>query len=116
MKILNFIIPAGTGAGTLYIPVPADMTVLGFAVTPSAVTGSVSTVTLSSGSTALGTAAIAADTAAAAIISATMNATLATRKTKITAAIPLKVAVDARTNSTAIFGSVWLDEFALQRD
>jgi len=116
MKIVPFVIPAGTGAGTLYIPVPADMTVLGFAVTPSAVTGCTSTVTLSSGSTAVGTAAIASDTAAAAIITATMNATLATRKTKLTSAIPLKVAVDARTNSTAIFGSVWLDEFALQRD
>jgi hypothetical protein len=109
-------IPAGRGAGTVYIPVDKDYTVTGFYVTPSGVTGSVSTVTVSSGNTGLGTAAIAADTAAAAIISATMNATLATRKTKVTAAIPIKVAVDARTNGVAIFGSVKLDEFALQRD
>jgi len=116
MKMISAMIPAATGAGTIYIPVPSDMTVLGFSITPSAVTGSVSTVTLSSGATAVGTAALAADTAAGAIINATMNATLATRKTKITKAIPLKVAVDARTNSTAIFVGIWLDEFALQRD
>lgn len=116
MKIIHTIIPAATGAGTVYVPVPSDMTVLGFAVTPSAVTGSVSTVTASSGATALGTAAIAAAGAAGTVVAATMNATLATRKTKITTTVPLKIAVDARTNSAAIFVSVWLDEFALQRD
>lgn len=116
MKILTTFIPAATGAGTVYVPVPANMTVLGFDVTPSAVTGSVSTVTASSGATALGTAAIAADTAAGAIINGVMSTTLATRKTVITKAVPLKLAVDARTNSSAIFISVYLDEFALQRD
>ncbi|HBA73472.1 MAG TPA: hypothetical protein DCZ63_15155 [Geobacter sp.] len=92
------------------------MTVVGFAVTPSGVTGSVSTVSVLSGSTTMGTAVLATDTAAGAIISATMSATLATRKTKVTATVPLKVSVDARSNSVAIFGSVFLDEFALQRD
>lgn len=116
MKMINTIIPAGTGAGTVYVPVPADMTVLGFSVTPSAVTGSVSTVTASSGATALGTAAIAAAGAAGTVVDATMSTTLETRKTKVTKTVPLKLAVDARTNSAAIFISVWLDEFALQRD
>ena len=116
MKLVHTIIPAGTGAATVYIPVDTDYTVLGFKVTPSAVTGSASTVTASSGATALGTAPILSATAAGAIISSTMNATLATRKTKITSAIPLKIAVDARTNSTSIFVTVFLDEFALQRD
>ena len=116
MVIVTTQIPAATGAGTVYVPVPADMTVLGFSVTPSTATGCTSTVTASSGSTALGTAAIGAADAAATITNATMNATLATRKTKLTKAIPLKLAVDARTNSSAIFISVWFDEFALQRD
>jgi hypothetical protein len=116
MKLVPFIIPAGTGAGTIYIPVDADYTVLGFYVTPSTATGCTSTVTATSGSTALGTAAIGAADAAATVTASTMSATLATRKTKITATVPLKIAVDARTNSSAIFGSVKLDEFALQRD
>lgn len=116
MILLHTIIPAATGAGTVYIPVPADMTVLGFYCTPSTATGCTSTVTASSGSTALGTAAIGAADAAATITASTMNATLATRKTKLTSAIPLKIAVDARTNSSAIFVTVKLDEFALQRD
>jgi len=116
MIIVPFVFPTATGAAALDILVPADMTVLGFSITPSGVTGSISTVTVSSGTTALGTAALAVDTAAHAVINATMNATLATRKTKITKAIPLRVALDARTNSVAVWGSVYLDEFALQRD
>lgn len=116
MKMITTIIPAGTGAGTVYIPVNADYTVLGLSATPSAVTGCASTVTVSSGATALGTAAILSATAAGAIIEGVMDATVATRKTKVTTAIPLKVAVDARTNSTAIFVTLSLDEFALQRD
>ena len=116
MIILNTIIPAGTGAGSVYIPVPADMTVLGFAATPSTATGSTSTVTAVSGSTTMGSAAIGAAVAAGTITAATMSTTLATRKTKVTSTVPLKIAVDARTNSAAIYVSVFLDEFALQRD
>ena len=114
--IISTIIPAGTGAGSVYIPVPANMTVLGFDATPSAVTGSTSTVSVLSASTTMGTAAILTDTAAGAIINGVMNATLATRKTVITRAVPLKVAVDARTNSTTIYVSVYLDQHALQKD
>lgn len=116
MKMIHTIIPAGTGAGTVYIPVPSTMTVLGFSATPSTATGCTSTVTATSGSTALGTAAIGAADAAATVTAATMNATLATRKTTVTTTVPLKISVDARTNSSAIFVGVWLDEFALQRD
>ena len=116
MKIIPFVFPTGTGAASLDILVPSDMTVLGFAATPSAVTGCTSSVTCASGTTVVGTAAIASDTAAHAVINATMSTTLATRKTKVGAATPLRVAVDARTNSVAIYGSVFLDEFALQRD
>jgi hypothetical protein len=116
MVIVTTQIPAATGAGTVYVPVPADMTVLGFSACPSTATGGTSTVTVSSGSTALGTAAIGAADAAGVITNATMHATLATRKTKVTKAIPVKVAVDARSNSSSIFVSLWLDEFALQRD
>jgi hypothetical protein len=114
--IVNTIIPAGTGAGTVYIPVDADYTVIGFYCTPSTATGCTSTVTATSGSTAVGTAAIGAADAAAAITAATMNATLATRKTKITSTVPLKIAVDARTNSSTIYVTVALDPFALQKD
>lgn len=116
MKLVNTIITAGTGAGTVYIPVEADHTVLGFYVTPSTATGCASTVTVSSGATALGTAVIATAQAAATITAATMNATLATRKTKVSATVPIKVDVDARTNSAEIYVSVLLDESALQRD
>jgi hypothetical protein len=116
MKIINAIIPAGTGAGTIYIPVPSNMTVLGMDATPSTASGCTSTVDLISGSTTVGSAAIGAAVAAATITSAVMSTTLATRKTLITKAIPLKITVDARTNSCAIFLSVYLDEFALQRD
>jgi len=116
MIMLHTFIPAATGAGTVYVPVPADMTVLGFAACPSTATGGTSTVTVSSGSTALGTAAIGAADAAGVITAGTMHATLATRKTKVGATIPVKVAVDARSNSAAIFVTLFLDEFALQRD
>jgi hypothetical protein len=114
--IVNCLIQAGTGAGFSYIPVPANMTVLGFDATPSAVTGCTSTVSLLSGATTLGAAAILTDTAAGAIINGVMSATLATRKTVITKTVPLKVAVDARTNSTTIYVSVYLDQHALQKD
>ena len=110
------IIPADTGAGVVYIPVPADMTCLGFSATHSTATGCVSSVTASSGSTVLGTAAIGAAVAAATITNATMSTTTATRKTKLTKAIPLKIAVDDRTNSAAIYVTAYMDEFALQSD
>lgn len=116
MKIVPFMIPAATGAGSVYILVPANMTVLGYDVTPSTATGCTSTVSAISGSTTVGTAEIGAAVAAATVVNATMNATLATRKTVVTKAIPLKMSVDARTNSSLIYGSVYLDEFALQRD
>jgi hypothetical protein len=116
MIIVNTLIQAATGAGFSYIPVPANMTVLGFKACPSAVTGCTSTVTLLSASTTLGSAAIGAADAAGAITAGTMDTTLATRKTVVTATVPLKVAVDARTNSSTIYVSVFLDEFALQRD
>lgn len=114
--VVPFAIPAGTGAGTLYIPVPADMTVLGFKVTPSTATGCTSSVVAMSGATTMGTAAIGAADGAGTITAATMDTTVATRKTKVTATVPLKISVDARTNSAAIFGSVFLDEHALQLD
>jgi hypothetical protein len=116
MRVVPFLIEAGTGAGATYIPVPADHTVLGFDVTPSAVTGCTSTVSAISGSTTVGSAAIGAAGAAGTIVNGTMSTTLATRKTKVSKTVPLKMSVDARTNSTAIFGSVYLDEFALQSD
>lgn len=115
-KLVNAKITAGTGAGTVYIPVDADYTVLGFYVTPSAVTGCVSTVSVYSGATAVGTAAITAAQAAGTITASTMNSTLATRKTKVTKTIPIKVSVDARTNSTEIYVGILLDEHALQSD
>jgi hypothetical protein len=116
MIIVNTLIQAGTGAGLSYIPVPADMTVLGFKACPSTATGCTSSVTVLSGSTTLGTAAIGAADGAGVITAGTMSATLATRKTVVTTTVPLKVAVDARTNSCTIYVSVFLDEFALQRD
>lgn len=116
MKIISGMIAAATGAGFTLVPVPDNMTVLGFDVTPSTATGSASTVSLKSGSTVLGTAPILTATAKAAIINGAMSSTLATRKTLITKAVPLEIAVDARTNSSAIFFTVYLDEFALQRD
>lgn len=116
MKMLHTFFPAATGAGTMYVPVPADMTVLGFSCCPNTATGCTSTVTVSSGSTALGTAAIGAADGAGVITAATMNATLATRKTKVTSTVPVKVAVDARTNSSLIYVTLFLDEYALQKD
>ncbi len=116
MKIINGVIAAGTGAGFALVPVPANMTVLGFDVTPDAVTGSESTVTIENGTLVMGTAVVAADTAKGEIINGVMSSTLATRKGLLTKAVPLEVAVDARTNSTEIYFSVYLDEFALNKD
>lgn len=116
MKMISGMIAAATGAGFTLVPVPADMTVLGFDVTPSTATGCASTVSLKSGSTTLGSAAVLTATAKADIINGAMSTTLATRKTLVTKTVPLEVAVDARTNSSAIFFTVYLDEFALQRD
>ena len=116
MIILPTKISPATGAGGTYVPVPANMTLLGYDVTTSAVTGCTSTVIAKSGSTTIGTCALASDTAAGAIINGVMSTTLATRKTLLTKAIPLKFEVDARTNSCEIFITAYLDEFALQRD
>jgi len=116
MKIISGLVEAATGAGFTVVPVPANMTVLGFDVTPSTATGCATAVTVKSGSTTMGTASVLTDTAKLAIINGTMSTTLATRKTLLTKAIPLEVAVDARTNSSAIYFSLYLDEFALQKD
>ena len=116
MIVISGLIEAATGAGATYVPVPANMTVLGFACTPSTATGCTTTVTAVSGSTTLGTASITTAQAAATISAATMSTTLATRKTVVTSTVPLKINVDARTNSSTIFFSVFLDEYALQRD
>jgi len=115
-KIVSFSIPAATGAGTVWIPVDATYTVLGFYVTPSTAPGGTSTVTVTSGTADLGAAAIGATDAAGTVTSATMSSTLATRKTIVSPTVPLKIVVDARSNSCAIFGTIKLDEFALQRD
>jgi len=92
------------------------MTVIGADCTVSATTNCATTVSLMSGATTMGTMAVLTDTAPAAVITAVMSATLATRKTKVTKAIPLKVYVDARTQAAAIFVTLYMDEFALQRD
>ena len=110
------IIPAATGAGTVYIPVPANMTMLGASATPSTATGCESTITFSSGSTAVGTLVVATAQGAGTVSNAIMHATTATRKTLFTKAIPIKVTVDARSNSAYIYVTVYMDEFALQSD
>lgn len=110
-------IPANTGGLTVYIPAFENCTVLGAKVVNNADPGSGGcAVSLAVGATTIGTVTVADETVAGTVSSMVMNATLATRKTAVTAVAPLKVVAAASTNSTAYDVLVRFDDSALTRD
>jgi len=118
MRKLNYPITASTGAVTAYIPVDAAHTVVGgYAVVNSATCNAATTVKFKSGSTVLGTATIASGATVGTVAAFVMDTTLATRKTNITAAIPLTVLTGGdQSSSTGFDVFVHLDDLACPRD
>ena len=117
MKEFIVTIPSSTSADAVWCPVYEKMTLIGaFAVT-DAIPGAETVVSLKSGSTTLGTITLAADSAVGEVTAAVMSTTLATRKTALTAAIPLQVSGDGgQTTATGIAVVLRFDEFALTKD
>jgi hypothetical protein len=110
-------IPANTGGLTVYVPAFENCTVLGAkVVNNTAPGGSGTAISLAVGSTTIGTVTVGAADGAATVSSMVMSSTLATRKTPVTATVPLKVVAAASTNSTAYDVLVRFDDSALTRD
>ena len=110
-------VPSNTAGATVYIPAFNACTVLGAKVVNSAAPGGSGTaVSLVVGSTTIGTVTVGAAAAAATVSSVVMNATLATRKTPISATVPLRVVAAASTNATAYDVLVSFDDHARTRD
>jgi len=117
MKEILVHIPTNTGGLTHYIPTLENCTVLGAKVVNSgAPGGSGCAVSLAVGATTIGTVTVAAGATAGTVNAMVMNSTLATRKTPVTAAAPLKVVAAASTSGTAYDVLVRFDESALTRD
>lgn len=117
MKEILIQVPANTSGLTMYCPVFENCTVLGAKVVNNAAPGGAGTaVSLLVGSTTIGTVTVGAAATAGTVSAVVMNATLATRKTPVTAAAPLKIVAAASTNSTAYDVLVRFDDFALTRD
>lgn len=111
-------VPASTGTITSYLPVLSDHTVLGgYVVCNANAADAELTVTLKSGSTTIGVATIPDTTAVGVPVAITMNATLATRKTKVGASTPLTLVTGGQQTASIGFDCVLkLDEFAIPRD
>jgi hypothetical protein len=117
MKI-NYPVTASASAVTAYVPVVETCTVLGgYAVCNGVTLDEISTVLLKSGSTTLGTATFADNSAAGTVAAFVMDTTLATRKTKVTAAIPLSIVTGGEQTTVSGFDVVVrLDPLACPRD
>lgn len=111
-------VPASADAQTVYCPVLADKTLLGGYVVLTALQCDViSTVAFKSGNTTLGTATFPGNSPIGTIKPIVMSTTLATRKTKVTTAVPLTVVTGGeQTTATGFQCIVDLDDFALSRD
>lgn len=117
MKDFVVRIPSGTAADFVYLPVYETMTVIGAKAVNDAIPGADATISLISGSTTIGSIVVDDEAAAGTVTSATMSSTLATRKTSIGAATPLKVSCDGgQTTATGFDIVIRCDEFALSRD
>lgn len=117
MKEFNVRIPSGTAADVVYLPVVDKMTVIKAYAVNDAIPGADAVISLMSGSTTMGTITVDSAAAAGDVTAAVMSSTVATRKTPVTAAIPLKISADGgQTTATGFDIVIQMDEFALTRD
>lgn len=117
MKEFLIHISTGTTAKTVYLPAFNNHTMLGAKIVNSAVPGVASSFAFKVGGITIATATVASYAAAGDVTSAVMDTTLATRKTPLTATVPLAITCDGEmTTATAFDVLVRLDDFALTRD
>jgi uncharacterized protein with beta-barrel porin domain len=118
MKEILIQIPASADAKSVFMPTVDPVCLLGGkVVTNGATIDAENVISFKVGSTTIGTATVANTSAAGTVDAIVMDATLATRKTQITAAAPLEIASAGSHGSATGFDVLLrLDEFALPRD
>jgi len=111
-------IPSNTSGETVYCPAFDDCTVLSAkaVINGDHETAAGCAVSLMVGDTTLGTVTFPDESSAGDVLAITMSATLATRKTKVTAAAPLKVVCAAQDTAAAYDVLIRFDDSALTRD